>query len=237
MNILDEIFLTKKVWNDKNEQVPLYSNISKSESVLLYNIVKQTKPEKSVEIGFAQGISTLAILQAIHDNKIGFHHAIDPYQHEYDYSGLTMVKKAGFSERFNFSEDFPENILPKIGPVDFAFIDASHLFCLSMMDFIFIDRILKVNGIIGFHDLDIKAIHKLITYIIRNRDYNILYKIDSKPIYKSKFKSELFESPRNFLRTIYYELKKPPGFWGIGNMIFLNKISNKGETYRKLKNF
>ncbi len=237
MNILDEIFRTRKVLNDKNEQLPLDSNISESEAELLYEVVPRSKPEKSAELGFAQGISTLSILQAIHGNGIGFHHAIDPYQQEYGYSGLTMVKKAGFAGRFKFSEDFPENVLPNIGPVDFAFIDASHLFCLSMLDFIFIDRVLKANGIIGFHDLDIKAIHKLVTYIIRNHDYKILYEIDSWPVYRSKFTSELFESPRNFVRTIYYELKKPLRYWGIGNLIFLRKISNKGEIYRKLRNF
>lgn len=236
-DFIDEIFLVKEVYSKKNETIPLDNNVTQSEAMLLYDVVRKVKPKRSVEIGFGQGISTLAILQAIKENSTGFHYVIDPYQHEYQFSGPAMLKKAGLENNYEFKEEFPENVLPNLEPVDFVFIDASHLFDLSMLDFIYANRILNVDGILGFHDLDMKAINKLITYILRNHDYEILKDINNFPVYSNKFKAELLESPRNFVRTIYYELKKPIRFWGIGNLVFLKKTGEKGEAYRGLRDF
>lgn len=237
MNYLDKIFKEQQVFSESGKSIPLDSNISFKEAVLLFNVITEIKPERSAEIGFAQGISTLAILEAIKKNGKGKHSVIDPYQNEYENSGKEMVARAGLDSLYEFYSDFPENVFPRLKNIDFVFIDASHLFGLSVLDFIFSDRALKIGGVIGFHDLDIKAISKLLKYILGNYDYNILNEINGINIYKKKFREELFDSARNFIRTIYYELKKPIRFWGIGNLIFIQKTGSANEKYRELKNF
>ena len=55
-------------------------------------------------------------------------------------------------------------------PTTFAFIDSSHLFDLTLMDFILVDKRLDVGGLIGFHDLWLAGVMKAVRYIITNRN-------------------------------------------------------------------
>ena len=64
--------------------------------------------------------------------------------------------------------------------VQFAFIDASHLFDLSVLDFTLIDKRLDVGGVVGFHDLWMPSLQKLVRYILTNRDY-VPYRCPGRP--------------------------------------------------------
>ena len=68
------------VFGPEGESLPLDSNVSLDEATSLYSVVRRLKPSVSVEVGFAKGVSTLAILQALADNGHGVHHVIDPFQ-------------------------------------------------------------------------------------------------------------------------------------------------------------
>ena len=104
--LLLEAVSKEKVYTASGASVPLHSNVALCEALVLYNIVRELKPTVSAEIGFAQGISTLAILKALEDNGSGAHHVIDPFQDKFDDVGLTMVRRSGLTSRLSFHRKF-----------------------------------------------------------------------------------------------------------------------------------
>ena len=57
----------------------------------------------------------------------------------------------------------------------FAFIDGAHLFDYAITDFLCIDRILDVGGLVAFDDSDWPAIRQAIRFILANRDYEVAF--------------------------------------------------------------
>ena len=79
-------------------ETPLHSNVSMSDAQRLYDLVRARRPEVTLELGFAQGISALAIAQALEDNGCGTHHIVDPFENSlYGGVGLTSLDRAGFA--------------------------------------------------------------------------------------------------------------------------------------------
>jgi predicted O-methyltransferase YrrM len=149
---------------------PLVGNVSRDEARRIYEVVRALKPEVSVEIGLAHGVSALAIAQAMHDNDRGVHHVIDPYQSSrWEGVGVANLRRAGLIDRTRVHEAFSEEVLPAIPSVDFAFIDGSHLFDHALVDFVLVDRRLAVGGVIGFHDLWMPSLQKVLRYVLTNR--------------------------------------------------------------------
>jgi predicted O-methyltransferase YrrM len=163
-------------------ETPLHSNVSLGEAQRLYELVRLRQPETTLELGCAQGISALAIAQALEDNGHGTHHIVDPFENTlYDGVGLTGLERAELSNRVVFHEAFPEEIVPSLPFVSFAFIDASHLFDLTLMDFVLVDKRLSSGGHVGFHDLWLPGLTKLLRYIVTNRDYRVYHDVPSQP--------------------------------------------------------
>ena len=102
------------VFNGHGEKTPLHSNISQSEAETLYKVVREGKPTYSVEVGFAQGVSAMAILKGLADNEKGIHHVIDPFQGNYEDAGLAMVERAGLDSRLEFHRKFAEEVIPSL---------------------------------------------------------------------------------------------------------------------------
>jgi predicted O-methyltransferase YrrM len=152
------------------------SNISESEATSLYQVVRTLAPEVSVEVGLAKGASTVTILQALKDiGRPALHHVLDPFQEsEWKGAGLEMVRRAGLGEYMKFHQAFAEEVIPSLPAIDFAFIDASHLFDISLLEFVLCDKKLRVGGIIGFHDLWMAAQQKLLRFILTNRHYEAI---------------------------------------------------------------
>jgi predicted O-methyltransferase YrrM len=78
--VLLEVFENEPVFASDGNAHSLESNISSAEAVELYTVVRNMRPEYSVEIGLAHGISALAILAAISENRTGHHYVIDSFQ-------------------------------------------------------------------------------------------------------------------------------------------------------------
>ncbi|MDB6040804.1 MAG: O-methyltransferase family 3 [Verrucomicrobiales bacterium] len=154
-------------------RVPLHSNIALEEALTLYKVIREIKPRASAEVGLAQGISTLAILQGLADNALGVHHVMDPFQDQFENAGLSMVERAGLRERICFHRKFPEEVFPHLPPLQFVFVDASHLFDLTMLEFVLADKKIELNGVIAFHDMWMPSLRKVVRYILQNRSYSI----------------------------------------------------------------
>ena len=170
---LQQMFEEERVYTPAGQQLPLDSNVSVDEALHLFGAVCYLRPAVSVEIGFAKGVSTLAITGALEANQHGHHHVIDPFQRHFDYAGVEMVRRAGLDSRLTFHEEFAEDVIPSLPQLDFAFIDSSHLYDLTIAEFVLIDKKLRVGGLLGFHDMWMPSLQQVLRYILSNRAYKL----------------------------------------------------------------
>lgn len=197
--LLLQSFHDAVVFDASGARLPLASNVSLAEAETLYKAVRDSRPEVSVEIGFAQGISALAILQGLEDNAIGTHHIIDPFQSSYDDAGLAMVELAELSSRMVFHRSFADEVIPQLPTLDFAFIDSSHLFDLTVSEFVMVDRKLRVAGLIAFHDMWMPSLQRFLRYVLANRSYEIVRNFDGpEQVNKKPHKSTI----RSFVSSV-----------------------------------
>ena len=114
--VLEDAFATGEVLRADGSKTPLQSNVSYGEALRLYNLLRTLDPEVTIEIGLAQGVSTLAITHAVLHNGSGArHYVVDPFQHAgYDGVGLANLDRAGLRECVEFSEEFPEDVVPRL---------------------------------------------------------------------------------------------------------------------------
>jgi hypothetical protein len=151
----------------------LRDNVTLKEAAALYTAVRHLRPHHSIEIGLACGISSLAILQAIHDNGAGTHHIFDPYQDQlYKDAGLELIRKAGLDGPMKFYPARLEQVFEDIPHCQFAFVDNGHLFDRTISIFSMIDYKLELDGIIGFHDTYLPSQEKVLRCILANRPYS-----------------------------------------------------------------
>src|SRR5436305_7353038 len=92
----------------------------------LFRLVRERRPDVTLEIGFAYGLSTLFIAEALRQNGRGRHVVIDPNEHRrFDGLGLRHLEEAGLAEIVTFLEEPAELCLPRLAEqnlrVDLAF--------------------------------------------------------------------------------------------------------------------
>lgn len=150
-------------------------SVSLDEALELYTHVRELAPAATIEIGMFTGASTLAILKALEDNGHGEHYVCDPFQSTYAQgAGLRNVHSAGLDGRLHFDEEFPESAAPRWPEAQFAFIDGSHLFDLTILDFVLMDKRLAIGGWVGLHDLWMPSLRKVVRWAITNRGYEVV---------------------------------------------------------------
>ena len=94
---LENIFATKKFTNSKNQIIDIHSETNRGQCEYLQNIIKKNNFKSSIEIGFAYGISTLAITEEIVNNG-GQHLVIDKFQNTgWGGNGIDLINQAGYS--------------------------------------------------------------------------------------------------------------------------------------------
>jgi predicted O-methyltransferase YrrM len=176
-DLLEEIFKTKKFRNSRNEVVDVHSETSKAQCEFLQRLVRENNFVNTLEIGFAFGMSTLAIVEEVAKRK-GHHTVIDKYEIiSWGSNGLDLVRQAGYEKDITFIEEFCYAALPKLIEAgkrfDFAYIDTTKLLDWILVDFFFIDKMLEINGIIVFDDIPFPSIRKIIRYIVQFPSYRI----------------------------------------------------------------
>ncbi|WP_404309367.1 class I SAM-dependent methyltransferase [Neorhodopirellula lusitana] len=152
--------------------------IPREQGDLLFSLVRHLKPLRTIEIGLANGISALHIARAIRENGCGHHWAIDPYQTT-DWHGVALasLRQTGLDSLVSLDERPSHWAVPDLeeagGRVQFAFVDGSHLLDYVMADFMMIDRILDVGGLIAFDDSDWPAVLHVIRFAVTNCEYEV----------------------------------------------------------------
>jgi predicted O-methyltransferase YrrM len=103
------------------------TKISVPEGMAIFNLCRENKAMRTLEIGLAYGFSTMYFLAA---SENSFHVAIDPFIEEWWHGvGLNNVKEVGMSNRVRFIGDISLIALPKLlaesAKFDVLFIDGN----------------------------------------------------------------------------------------------------------------
>lgn len=207
--------------------VKVRSSISPSEGQLLQKLVRQLDPNVSLEIGLAYGVSALFICDALAVRDGTQHIVIDPNQHSgpwgdsWDGIGIANLRRAGYGEIVRLIEAPSYRALAELERsgqrVDFAFIDGWHTFDFTLVDFFFIDRMLRVGGIVAFDDANWPAVRKVCRFVKTNLVYSLLGVdgLDPAPSLKRRLLERFFRG-RPFRSLLRPEIIEPDRSMGLG---------------------
>jgi len=177
--LLREIYASREVEKPDGTKIPVRDFIAPSYAAALYRTVLARRPALVVEVGMAYGLSTLSILAALRDAGGGRLISIDPAQStDYSGTGLLNVRRAGL-ESFHELVEAPSFLaLPRLLDertlIDFAYIDGWHTFDYALVDFFYLDRMLKAGGCVAFNDCGWRAVHRVIRFVQTHRRYREL---------------------------------------------------------------
>ena len=154
----------------------------------IYNLIRENKFTRTLEVGLAMGASAVWICQAHADNELnGKHIAIDPNQSTlYGNMGRTLIKRCGLKNFMSIMETASYRALPKLledvlsgkaQRFQFIYIDGWHTFDYTLVDFFFSDLLLEINGVIVLDDIKHKSVQKFFKYVSTNYpNYRIVQK-------------------------------------------------------------
>ena len=220
---LEKLFKEKVVYiPDKNcvpteEKTRLHSGIKAREGFFLYDLIRENKKSDSkvgirrvLEIGMANGISSLHICQALKDNEKELNSSkssnsklnskeesylvsIDPNQKsQWKNSGKCHIKNAGLKKYSVVVEKKSYDALPAllylvnngdIEKFDMIFIDGMHLFDYTLVDFFYSDLLLRKGGVIVVDDIAHSGSKYFYQYAIKNyKHYKVLNEKNSKSL-------------------------------------------------------
>jgi predicted O-methyltransferase YrrM len=140
--------------NINNNNLLSCSRMSGNQREFLNGVVRKFKPKKILEIGVAEGGSSIIILNAIKDLKNSHLFSIDLSKNEM----IGYCVKNLFNNLSNkwslYTGNIPAKFMKKIGKnIEMAFIDSAHLEPGEILDFLIILPFLKEEAIIIFHDI------------------------------------------------------------------------------------
>jgi predicted O-methyltransferase YrrM len=174
---LEEMYRTYSVSDADGHTYPLDGVVTIPHANAIYRTIKTYRPQAVLEVGMAYGASTIAILSALEANdKQGTLTSIDPAQSSYWHNiGVVNVKRSDLALNHKLIEQ-PDyvalpNLLAERVSFDFAYIDGWHTFDYTLLDFFYIDRMLKVGGIVAFNDCYLAAVKKVLGFLKTHRHY------------------------------------------------------------------
>jgi predicted O-methyltransferase YrrM len=185
--VLEEMVATQSTVDRAGNKTSVRGLSTVNNLVVLRNLCKAIAPAATLEIGLAYGASALVFAQSHRDNGAppnAQHLAIDPFQHEVGFAGLTAVERAGLSGYLHHIADFSDRTLPKLldqaRQFGLVYIDGSHLFEDVFIDCHYVAQLLAPNGIVVFDDSSDPHVAKVIRFIAGNMCH-VLTEIDLSP--------------------------------------------------------
>lgn len=229
---IERIYATGHVEDADGQVVPDATSVNYADGAMLYHLVRREGLRDTLEVGLAHGLSALFICQAHRDNGEGCHLALDPWQDRtYRNTGRLSIERAGLEDTFRFRQAMSFEALPQLHAegeqFDFAFVDGSHLFDYVMVDFFYIDRMLREGGLIAFDDLWMPGVRKAVNFALRNRGYR-LADLPSAGVSPPRWKRAA-RVGRRFLQAPFerdWAIKMLPGNIGV-----LRKTGNFNRTW------
>lgn len=179
--LLEEIYATGEVEDaDGHRLAAVPTGIARDEALALNALVRDEGAERTLEVGFAYGLSALAIAAAHAERGRGSHVAIDPWARgAYRSIGLLNLRRAGLAEWVELVEEGSETALPRLSAqrgeaLDLVLVDGRHHFDTTLLDFFYADRLARVGGLVVVDDADFEPVERALTYILANRAYEVV---------------------------------------------------------------
>jgi len=175
-DVYREMIRTRTIADQAGKKHPAHSMIEPDNANVLYQLALERKPKIVLEIGMAYGGASLAILSALSVTKSGRLISIDPFQRT-DWSGIGLanIERAGYAPMHELVEEMDYLALPSLLKsnikIDMVYIDGWHTFDYTLIDFFYADKLLNVNGIIGFNDTQLQAVRRTINFVTSHRHY------------------------------------------------------------------
>jgi predicted O-methyltransferase YrrM len=242
---IEKILKDGYCYDENNNKKIINDSLSYEELKAITIAMKQISAKVTVETGVANGLSTLAICDFLRNmNSIRCkHYGTDPNQKsDYGNSAIQNLTNERLLDYFTLMEGpshlkLPELIKNKI-EVDFALVDGWHTFDYTLLDFFLIDKLLKVNGIIAFHDCHNLAKQKVLRYIETHRKYiyrdDLIVKQNESFFFTFKFFIwRLLRKPRLLFSKYFWKYQ----FKNSSGLVFLQKVENYEPNFDFYKNF
>jgi predicted O-methyltransferase YrrM len=171
--LLDQIYATGKVEGAGGVVIDaLPHGLPRRHAEELARLVREEGARRTLETGMSVGLSTLAICGAGAEQHV----AIDPFQsRDWHSIGVLNAERAGVADRVRLIEERSDVALPRLVEegleLDLALLDGSHLFDFTLVDFFYVDRMLRTGGLVVFHDTWMAAVNQAVEFVRRNRSY------------------------------------------------------------------
>jgi len=252
-NVLEDILATNCVKDSVGNTYKLKDSIDPVEGKFINKQILNIKAHKSIEIGCAYGISSLFICRAL--SQMGDeakHYIIDPNQSkEWKSIGINNLAISGYNF-YRLFEEKSEIVLPKLlandEVFDFAFIDGWHTFDHALIDFFYLNRMIKINGVIVFDDCGMPALNRLIRYISNYPCYRVIdlvkvsnYTISRKTLnlFKAGLGFSLSMLPKKIMHEIFDDsvMRIDKKLMLNSSMVAIEKISNDERPWYWYKHF
>ncbi len=169
-SVAEEILTTGVVRTADGEALPLHSHLPREECEVLAGWMRARRPRAVLEVGMGYGVSSLVIAEALAETAGASHTVIDPQQRcEWRGIGIANLERAGFGGRYELIEQPSEFALPALlaagGELDFAFVDGWHSFDQVIVDFYYLNRMLRLGGAIVFDDMHLPSVARAAAHV------------------------------------------------------------------------
>lgn len=189
-DVLREIMSRRLVILPDGTEKKLVANISVACARALYELVLREKPALVVEIGMAQGVSSLAILCALQQTG-GRLISVDPYINWESgrLAAVNNIERAGYTPLHRHIKAKSYEALPQLiaegAKPNLGYIDGAHDFPNAFIDFFYLDVMLPAGGVIGFNDAGWADVYKVIQ-LLRSRWHYQELDVGLRPDYRGR---------------------------------------------------
>ena len=165
--------------SDKPIKIDRATKTGVAQGAQINQLVRQSQTNKSLEVGFGYGYSTIWILDALRLRRNSRHVAIDPFEiTAWSGVGLQQVKRLGVTADFEWIAEPSiyalSNLIKKQEKFGFIFIDGNHRFDDVLVDFYLCDQLVSPGGTLVFDDMSLPTVRTAISFILRNRQYKVV---------------------------------------------------------------
>jgi predicted O-methyltransferase YrrM len=144
-----------KIYNEiNNNNLWLCSRMCGNKREFLNGVVRKFKPKKILEIGVAEGGSSIIILNAIKDIKNSHLFSIDLSKSDMIGFCVKNIFKKLSNKWSLFTGNIPIKFMKEVGNnIEMVFIDSGHYEPGEILDFLIVLPFLKEEAIVIFHDI------------------------------------------------------------------------------------
>jgi predicted O-methyltransferase YrrM len=176
-----DIYTSGRVTTAAGDVRKISAAVGPKESRHLYFTVRDNGLLRALEVGCANGLSALAICQALEDGgapPTAQLTSIDPFQTtQWASTALANLARAGLAHRHRLVEEKSYAALPRLlrevrdggAPLyDAVFVDGMHLFDYTLVDMFYADLLLRVGGVLLVDDARHRGVAPAVDFVRKN---------------------------------------------------------------------